>query len=110
MSIIHTDSIPAPYWRDIAQVRVDRAIVERPGPHLDIITGRLRPPVGTLGEMLERAIYGEPPRPLSARLVDRVLATLSDDETAQAVVALLMPSLRLVVREIVVDLLQEDAA
>lgn len=63
---------PAEWHQAVAELD-DRPEL-RPGPHFGP-DGRRRPPVGTLGEMIHRALHGDPPEPLPERFVERALVT-----------------------------------
>jgi hypothetical protein len=50
----------------------------RPGPGLDC-WGRRRRALGTLGEELQRGIWGEPPQPLTSYFLRRFVVALARD-------------------------------
>ena len=64
----------------------------KPGLHRDH-KGNIRPPVGTLGEMLFRAQSGEPRDPFPGEWVETLCVTLDDPDIAAAIVVTLRPAL-----------------
>ncbi len=63
----------------------------KPAKHRDLLTGKLRPPIGSLEHQLHIAQNGYPPEPWSDETKLRLLATAADDpDFASALAAVLV--------------------